>query len=317
MNDFATSRHLWRCSTPEDTFAILAIDHRDNLIADMAQARGKTVRYQDVVAFKRLVIQSIAPVASAVLTDPDYGFTAMQTRDMAQIGLIAPLEVTNYNVHPSQRQTVFIPNWHVEKIKRTGCDGVKLLLYYHPEAENAAAQMDIVDSIISDCQRYNIPFFLEPISYSLAPDRPLTSEERAQVVIETARSFARRGVDVLKLEFPLDVAQSPDETTWTPVLQQLAEVCIVPWVLLSGGVPFDVFLSQARAACLAGAAGVMVGRAVWGDGVGLEGDALAQFMQTTGRERMRQLTDVCARDGTAWTTQRQFSPLPEQWYHDI
>ena len=37
----------------------------------------------------------------------------------------------------------------------------------------------------------------------------------------------------------------------------------VPWVLLSGGVPFETFFRQTQVACEAGASGVMVGRAVW------------------------------------------------------
>jgi hypothetical protein len=124
--------------------------------------------------------------ATAVLTDPDYGFPAIVDGALpANIGLIAPLEVTNYTSHPSKRATTLIPGWDVAKLKATGCSGAKLLLYFHPGAANADSQTAIVDAIVEQCQQYNVPFFLEPVGYSLDPTQPLSNAERRQVVVES------------------------------------------------------------------------------------------------------------------------------------
>lgn len=318
MTHFSIDHHLSQCSSARGTFAVLAIDHRANLIDDMGKALSRSVGHREAVAFKQAAIRHLAGVSTAVLTDPNYGFPGLVASSVpASFGLLAPLEVTDYSHHPSRRATEFIEDWGVAKIKRSGCSGVKLLLYYHPDAENAKAQTDIVDRIVEECRQHRIPFFLEPIGYSLDPDIPLGNEERSQVVIETARHFSRRGVDVLKVQFPLDTAVEPDEQAWMRALRTLNEACEVPWALLSAGVSFDTFLKQTVAACKAGASGVIVGRAVWSEGVGLQGDALNDFMRTTATSRMRALADVCDLYGTPLGERVARPALNESWYHSL
>ncbi len=297
----AIERHLGRCAGTAGAFAVLAIDHRANLAEDMAKARGRPTSRQDLLAFKRAAIRGLAGSYSAVLTDPEYGFPALS--DMAdwpggQPGLLAPLEVTDYEAHPSRRETKFIENWGVEEIVRCGGNGAKLLLFFHPEARRAAAQTELVDRIGAQCRACELPFFLEPVACSLDPDQALSNEERAQVTVETARHFSQRSVDVLKLPFPLNPDASAD--AWGPALRDLDAACAVPWTLLSGGVSFELFAEQAEAACRAGASGVIAGRAVWGEGAALEGKDLSAFMKTTARQRMETLAALCKRCGTPW-----------------
>ncbi|MEX0600244.1 MAG: tagatose 1,6-diphosphate aldolase [Rhodothermales bacterium] len=316
MNDFAIDHHLSRCATEGGRFAVLAIDHRDNLVEAMSEARGRPVSPTDVIAFKQSAIRHLADTGSAVLTDPDYGFPALVRSGIpARFGLLAPLEVTDYTRHPSERETVFIENWGVERIKASGCSGVKLLLYYHPHANNAAAQTDLVDRTAEACRRHDIPFFLEPIVYSLDPGVDLDDAERSDAVVETARHFSRRGVDVLKVQFPLTPAAPP--STWEPALRNLDDACQVPWALLSAGVSFDLFLEQTMAACKAGASGVMVGRAVWAEGAALRGEALDTFMRTTARARMAALAAVCELYGSAWHASTPRTDIDETWYRNL
>jgi len=314
MTQFAIDRHLSQCATAGGIFSVLALDHRDNLVDDMSKARGRRVGAREVIAFKQAAIRHIGGAYSALLTDPDFGFPALVGSGIqADSGLLAPLEVTDYTAHPSRRKTVLIENWGVDKIKRSGCSGAKLLLYYHPEAENAAAQTELVDRIAAQCRRHAVPLFLEPITYSLDPEVPLGSEELGQVVVEAVRHFSSRGVDVLKVQFPLH--PSADETSWAPALMRLNEACTVPWALLSGGVSFDLFLKQAAAACRSGASGVIAGRAIWAEGMALQGDALDAFMRTTARARMQVLTSMCELYGKPWHHHTGRPELDENWYH--
>ncbi len=302
MTTLGKYRHLRRCATPDGRFVILAIDHRANLRAALDKHAPQPSTDADFAAFKQQVIGTLAGDASGVLTDPDFGIPAgIVSGNIAPgHGLLAPVEVTNYDVHPSQREVEFIADWSVRHIKRIGGDGVKLLLYYHPDATNAEKQRGIVRNIVADCAADDIPFFLEPIPYSLDPAAPLSNADLLAITVEMARLFSNVGVDVLKLQFPVDAAQSRDESEWRAACAQVSAACSVPWALLSAGVDFETFALQTRIACAAGASGVIVGRAVWNEAVTLQDSARADFLATTGRNRVQELRNICAATARPW-----------------
>ncbi len=309
-------RHLAQSSTPEGQFVVLAIDHRDNLLSKLNEFASQPLSDAEFTTFKLQVMSHLSPLSSAVLADPAYGVGPgiAQGAIGGQAGLLAPLEITDYTPHPSRRETRFIDGWSVAKIKLVGGTGVKLLLYYHPDAANAQLQRDIVANIVDQCDHYDIPFFLEPIAYSLDVNQPLDSQSLRRVVVESARTFAGMGVDVLKVEFPLDVKQQPDEFIWREALTELDDACEdTPWALLSAGVDFDTFLRQARLACEAGASGVIVGRAVWAEAVELQGHDRELFLAHTARTRMQQLAEVC-KAGTSWWERTPAPDVPLNWY---
>lgn len=316
MTTLGKYRHLAQCSTPAGHFNILAIDHRGNLRDSLNKHAPKPLTDEEFTAFKQHVMRRLLPEASAVLTDPEHGFGPGIASGVigGQVGLLSPLEVTDYSLHPSRRLTNFIPNWNIAKIKRIGGNGVKLLLYYHPDADIAPQKRDLVQGIVLDCQAHDIPFFLEPIAYSLEPRKPLTNAELRKVAVKTAKTFSAMGVDVLKLEFPLDVKQEPNEAVWQEAVEELNAACSAPWTLLSAGVDYPIFRRQVELACKAGASGAIVGRAVWAEAVELQGDARDHFLATTGRQRMKELADLCARLARPW---REKVPTPDVgpgWY---
>jgi tagatose 1,6-diphosphate aldolase len=303
MTTLGKYRHLSRCATPDGHFVILAIDHRANLRAALDKHAPTPSTDADFAAFKQQVIGALAGDASGVLTDPDFGIPAgiVSGNIAPSHGLLAPIEVTNYDMHPSQREVDFIPDWSVRHIKRVGGDGVKLLLYYHPEAANAEKQRGIVRQIVADCSAEDIPFFLEPIPYSLDPSTALSNADLLAISREMARLFSSMGVDVLKLQFPVDAGQSRDQSEWRAACEQVSAACSVPWALLSAGVDFETFALQTQIACEAGASGVIVGRAVWNEAVTLPTAARADFLATTGRERVRELHSICAKSARPWS----------------
>jgi tagatose-1,6-bisphosphate aldolase len=205
MPTLGVYRHLTQCSGADGTFCVLAIDHRDNLVAELQKHRTSPVAYEEVVAFKTSVAR-LSPCATAVLIDPDYGARALICGAIpGGVGALAPLEVTNYRPHPSQRKPDMIPDWSVTKLKRAGFAGAKLLLYYHPDADDAEAKTNLLDRVVAECDREQVPLFLEPITYSPDPSRELDNGQRREAVIAAARHFSRRGVAVMKMEFPIDV----------------------------------------------------------------------------------------------------------------
>lgn len=314
MPTLGVYRHLTQCSGADRTFCVLAIDHRDNLIAELQKHRTSPVAYEEVVAFKTSVAR-LSPCATAVLIDPDYGARALICGAIpGGVGALAPLEVTNYQPHPSQRKPDMIPDWSVTKLKRAGFAGAKLLLYYHPDADDAEEKTNLLDRVVAECDREQVPLFLEPITYSPDPSRELDNGQRREAVIAAARHFSRRGVAVMKMEFPIDVKADPDERVWTAALAELNDACATPWALLSAGVSYDVFVRQAQLACEAGASGVIAGRAVWADAVRLSGRDRDQFIETEGKRRVDQLREICRTLATPWTRKAPVPELPQRWY---
>jgi tagatose 1,6-diphosphate aldolase len=302
MTTMGKYRHLSQCATEAGHFFVLAIDHRGNLISELNKSAAAPLSDDDFAGFKQTVIGTLIDEASGVLTDPAYGLGIgiAQRVIPGRIGILAPIEVTDYDVTPSQRQVNFIPHWSIAKIKQMGGSGVKLLLPYHPDAHDSSAKHKVVERIVEKCRTYDIPFYLEPIPFSLDATRRLTSVELTQITVHMARLFSHMGADVLKLQFPLDPEQTPDESQWRKACDAVNLACSVPWALLSAGVSYDVFVRQARIACESGASGLIVGRALWNEAVTLQGEARLNFLRTTGIQRMKELAAICKESARAW-----------------
>ncbi|MCL4393866.1 MAG: tagatose 1,6-diphosphate aldolase [Chloroflexi bacterium] len=256
----------------------------------------------------------VAPSASAILLDPVYSILQSIASGAlpAHTGLLSALEEQGYLGDPTHRETPLIEGWGVEKAKRLGANGVKLLLFYHPKAGSATErQEELVQQIASECRRYEIPLFLEPISYPLDPSIKKGTAEfavlRREIVIESTRRLSRLGPDVMKVEFPLDVKYDAEPTRWADACAELDGACIVPWALLSAGEPFDVFKEQLKVACRAHCSGFVAGRAIWQEAVHLSGRDRIDFLSGAARKRLAELTEIAVRHGQAWSA--RYSPV--------
>lgn len=302
MTTMGKFRHFSKLSTSKGHFVVLAIDHRSNLLERLNQASDHELSNQEFIDFKQSLLINLTAHTSGVLADPTYsiGMGVTSGAIHGQLGLISPIEVTDYNLHPSRRNINFIPHWSVKKIKLMGGDGIKLLLPYNPEAEAFQEHMTVVQVIIDDCKTYDIPFFLEPIPYSLTPNVPLKNDIYLEMYLEMCKRFCDMGVDALKLPFPVDPKQSQNEDEWLKACQMVTDVCTVPWALLSAGVNFDTFLRQTKIACQAGTSGVIVGRAIWAEAIELQGQERKHFLETIATDRMYELATVCAESARSW-----------------
>ena len=65
-----TRRGLEACASPRGTFAVLALDHRQNLRRELRPDAPRSVTYAEMVEFKRAVIRALAPYATGSLLDP-------------------------------------------------------------------------------------------------------------------------------------------------------------------------------------------------------------------------------------------------------
>lgn len=296
LTSLGKRRRLQQTASAKGIFTVLAIDHRGPLRRKLAKDPGVTGDLDLALgALKQDIVRELAPLASAVLLDPETGLTpCIQSGALpGTTGLLVALD-TGSTGDPARLETGLVPGWSPERIAFAGGSGVKLLVYYHPETPQAAMVEGLVRHVGWACAAAEIPLFLEPLSFDpLEPGRPLPSRARRAVVIETARRLTPLGVDVLKAEFPVNAMEEPDEAVWREACEELTAASVVPWVLLSAGVGSGTFLRQTTVACEAGASGVIAGRALWSEAVSGDVTARRKYLAEEGRKRLSQLREIC------------------------
>lgn len=283
-------RGLQQISSQRGTFTALALDHRQNL----RKANPALASDESLSRFKLDVTSTLASRSTAVLLDPEVSAAQAITQRAIpnNVGLVVAVESTGYAGDATARQAQLIPGWSVEKAKRMGASAIKLLVYYHPDSPTANEIESFTKNIADECVKHDLVLMLEPLSYSLAESKKLSSEEKRYVVVESAKRLTPLGADILKAEFPLDVTES-NQTLWKEACEEISAVTNVPWILLSAAVDFEVFLQQVVVACNAGASGIAVGRAVWKEAVMMDGAERIEFLRTTARQRISRLTSLC------------------------
>ena len=313
-----TRRGLEATSSPRGTFAVLALDHRQNLRRELHPEDPSATTLDEMVRFKRTVVGALSPVATGTLLDPEIGAAqciadgSLSGRD----GLLVALEATGYEGLPGARVSRLLPGWDAAKAKRMGASAAKLLIYFHPDAPNARDQERLVADVAADCRAHDLALFVEPLSFGLDGEA-LVEDDRRRVVIETARRLTALGGDVLKAEFPFDRSVT-DRVRWAEACAELDAASRLPWVLLSGGVDDATFEAQVSVACGAGASGVLVGRSVWAPAATLPPEARSAWLKTEGAARLRRLVDLTEAAGRSWRPRWEEAQHPEEpepgWY---
>src|SRR4029079_9285832 len=187
-------RGLDACSSPSGTFTVLALDHRQNLRKELRPADPGSVTDAEMIDFKSAVVRALGTTGTGVLLDPEIGVApAIADGSLpGRAGLIVAVEATGYEGESGARVSRVLPGWGVGKIKRLGASAAKLLVYYHPDAPNAAAQERLVADVAAACRAQDLALFLEPLSFGLDGSK-LTGDERRRVGVETARRLRASG----------------------------------------------------------------------------------------------------------------------------
>ncbi|MGQ9674567.1 MAG: tagatose 1,6-diphosphate aldolase [Chloroflexota bacterium] len=294
-------RRLRSLADGEGRFKMMAVDQRGSLsdaIAKVTNRSADQVSGDELAEAKEVITRVLAPYATAVLTDPIYGYPYSLQSIPCGIGLLLAYEETGYErCGPTgkERKTNLIEGWSARRAQNAGADAVKLLLYYHPDGSGEVRryQEELVQQVGEECEQTSMPFLLELVSYALEEASTNTDEfarKKPDLVIRSAREFSASmyKVDVLKLEFPADLKRTREfcagafdgqERRAVYQLSEVREFCRqlneaagMPWVILSAGVGIEEFLAQVELATEAGASGFLCGRAIWKDAVPLYPD---------------------------------------------
>ncbi len=278
-------------------FAVLAMDQRGSL-RRMLTAAGQSAGDDDLTAFKVDVIGALSPLASAVLTDVEYGVEAVRAGGALAdgAGLLIAAEPAEKEMVGGEYLTTRDPVRSAAWVRENTGDALKFLLYWDPDRpaddgpDLAEAALLVTAEVVADCAAVGIPSVVEPL-VSFAPDAQVSREHREAAVVRSAARLAALGMDLLKLEWPGDAVAC---------VSMSQECDRVPWALLSAGVPYEEFLDRARTALDAGACGFIAGRAIWGEAVTMVGQERHDWLATVALQRLRGLVELLEGRGRSW-----------------
>ena len=262
---------------------MLALDHRGSLEKMIPSSVPADKKKETVIEIKKMLMESLASQYSGVLFDSNYGLPAYELSkanpDVAAKPYLLCIEKTGYTDTDHERLTVL--EYSASDLKAKGAKGVKLLLFFHPDAKTAPEQIALAKGVYEDCQKAELPFFLEILNYSLDSN----PYDPTVLVPQSVKIFLEQGVtaEVFKLEFPGNAASCQEVT------RLLGDT---PWILLTKGATYEGFVSGLKVAAANGARGFLAGRSIWQDFPTLPQDQWEHFFQTTVKDRFREIAAI-------------------------
>lgn len=286
----------------------VAVDQGSGLEAALREARGADARDDDLLAFKRIVVETLSPDATTLLVDASLGRDLLPAYHPGCAKMLA-YEADVYHIADEDRMTKLPDNLKIADFPALDAEILKFFLYYGPNDPQDLNQRkaDLVARIGEECRAHHVTFLFEPIVY----DRSIPngqSEEYAlakpglvQSATETF-SVERFNIDILKVEIPVSMGHIGTTMTTEDALSAFREAAAAagdtPLLYLSAGVTFEGFRDALALSRKAGvkAQGFMCGRAIWSDAISIFGAdgpaAMARWMQDTGRDRLASLKDT-------------------------
>lgn len=286
----------------------VAVDAGSGLAASLRDARAAEAREDDLLTFKRAVLETLGPDASTVLVDATCGPHLLDQYPKGCAPMVA-FEADVYHISGKDRITVLPDSFTVEDYPEMGVNLLKFFMYYAPndDPELNARKQDLVAEIGARCRAAGVRFLMEPLVYhpTLKPGTQAYAAAKPDLVTRATQVFAqdRFQADVLKVEVPVDLDFV--EGFGAPVMNLVeaqeafrtaaAAAGDIDLVYLSAGVTFERFEASLKMAAEAGVqfAGFMCGRAIWSDAVDIFGSGgeteLRAWLQDTGRKRLRRL----------------------------
>lgn len=319
-------RGLQQISNMDGTFSMCAMDHRGSLRNMLDRESPGDVGFEEMVEHKLELCSILAEHTSAVLLDPIFGAAQCISNGVLpkRTGLLVSIEASGYSGEKEHRMTKVLKGWGVDKIRRMGASAVKMLVYYRPDLKQLARQqLDTVNMVAMESLKYDIPFLVEPLSYPVGNELSNPREYavlKEKLVIETARDITALPIDVLKVEFPVDLRYQKDKAKLIEVCRQLDRASHVPWVVLSAGVDFEDFCLEVEIACQAGASGFLGGRAIWQEAMNIhDKKERVRYLSTVAVDRLERLTEIASKNAVPWykklgATSQELALISEKWY---
>ena len=268
--------------TNKGKILMLALDHRGSFKKLINQEAPELVNQTQVVRIKQEIISNLYDQFSGILIDSLSGLPAFQKVAVSKTTkkpYLLCIEKTGYEDEQGSRKTSL--QYSVKELKNLGATGIKLLLYYHPQAPTKQHQLSVAKQVLQDCKLAKLPLFLELVTYPLEN----FNSNKPELVLDSVYDFLQAGIipDVFKLEYPGDPAAC---FQITKLLKK------TPWILLTKGDSFANFRKQLKVAVANGAVGFLAGRAVWQEFSQYPESKRQDFFQTVVVERFSQIRQI-------------------------
>lgn len=273
---------LRRLADENGVFKIITADQRPAIKDIVAAKRDvEAAAFDDVIAVKKALVQALSLQGSATVVDPHYGYPAAFEALAPRRGLLIALEDSVFAETPDGRLSKEIDDWSVDKIKRVGADGVKVLNWYRPDANPYVLenQRAFAKRVGEACGKYDIPFLQKVLVYSYPEgseagvDYFKQPDRATEHVMETVAEFAKEdyGVDLPVLQSPVIPGMVPSPTEADPDavaacqahFDEMAGLVNRPWIIASAGTDKESYRHILHYAHNAGASGYLAGRATW------------------------------------------------------
>jgi sulfofructosephosphate aldolase len=281
-----TAPDLSVLARPSGGFAMLAVDQREAMRAMFEEHQAAPVTDEQLTRFKVAAATVLTPYASGVLIDKQFAFDqAVEARAVAPgCGLIAAADrfiagngefVTDVEIDDAVDPAA---------VRDQGAVAMKLLVIHRPDGD-PEARIGMVEQFVARCRAAGLISIIEPVSKEPRDGRAWNWDDG---VLAAAAELGRLGADLYKAEVPLHGQGDHDEIRRR--CETITAAVDSPWVVLSSGVPHELFPDAVRLACSAGASGFLAGRAVWASVIG--SDDVERDLREVSVPRLQRLGEV-------------------------
>jgi len=302
----------------------IATDQRGSLKKALAAATGSEVSAASLTEIKKCFVETLGAYASSLLIDPEYGVPTIELRP-PHTGIFLAYERTGFDPNILGRLPQLLSEWSVYRLVELGANGIKILLYYDPDDSSAinVVKHSFIERVGAECRAYDVPFFLEPVSYSdaIGDENSLAfASVKPELVKRSIQEFSQPhyGVDILKVELPVDIryiADFPANTNGESAynydeaiehIREAANIAKIPFIYLTASATAPEFAQILTLIVEADPkfSGVLYGLDLWRDGIAVyaQGGATALnnwLHQETGL-RLQEFNQIISQYATPW-----------------
>ncbi|WP_307812636.1 aldolase [Phycicoccus sp. CSK15P-2] len=277
---------LDRLARPSGGFAMLAVDQREAMRSMFAEHQSEPVTDEQLRRFKVEAARVLTPYASAVLVDKQFAFDAVVEEGAVDpsCGLIAAAD--HFVAGNGEHVTDVEIDEAVDPaaVRDQGAVAMKLLVIHRPD-QDGALRVGMVRRFVERCRSAGLVSIIEPVAKAPRDGRAWDWDA---CVVEAAQELGGLGADLYKAEVPSK--GQGDEAAIRRGCAAITAAVESPWVVLSSGVPADLFPRAVELACAEGASGFLAGRAVWASVVG--SDDVARDLREVSVPRLQRLGEI-------------------------
>lgn len=266
---------------------MVALDQRESLCA-MLRARARPDDPAAVTTFKLAAVRALAPYASGLLIDREYGFDRVVADRMLPEGCgpILAADRLDQPLGEPVRDTDLDPGVDPAGARRAGAVALKLLVLWKRDGEDER-RVATAGRFVESCREAGLLSVLEGVA----------GDDSG--ILEAAHALGALRPDVYKAQVPGHGTSPAGDLV--RACEAVDAAVPVPWVVLSNGVAPPDFPRAVEAACRAGASGFLAGRAVWSEA--LDAPDLDTGLRESA-DRLRRLVDIVEAHARPWQGKR-------------